>query len=135
MDAPGICLQQVVDQCLYPRLCIRWKVTLHVDFPDSISKSKVGVIHAALPSWTLFRDAVECLSHKIEALVDQGLRQEIARVFDGMKSQPGFPCIERFACGKSGEAGYSLRVPDDEFRSIVQSGCVEQSRPIESRRF
>src|SRR5207237_7625534 len=101
----------------------------HINFPDSVSKRKVREIHAALPSWTLFRDPIKCLADKIKALIDERFRQKIARVLDRMKSQPDFPRLERLTSRKSGEAAYRFRVPDDEFWHVVQSGCLQQTRP------
>ncbi len=52
-----------------------------------------------------------------------------------MKHKPVLPCFERLCRGQGGQSGDRFGMPDDENGCVLQSGGVEQRRPVEPGSF
>ena len=100
---------------------------------DRFSERLTGVVRTPLPARAQLGNAAEGLAGETEALVDEPFGKKVGGPFDRMEPQPVLPGIEGLGGGQGGESGDWLGVPDQEDGRVLQTGRVEQRRPIEPR--
>src|SRR5580693_8613991 len=135
VDALAECRDDVCDHGFRLGFGLRREVTLGIDLSDGVAEKAIDGRDAALPAWTLFCCAGECLAEEGEAFVSQGFGQHGGVGLDEVERQPVFPGFEIGGGDESGFAGEGCRLPDDEAGLIAEAGGAKVFCPIQAGGF
>src|SRR5439155_17824692 len=125
--------RQIVSHGLNFRLSLRRKVPLDIKLSHGLAERSTGEIGATLPPWTLFRNSKQRFTGKCKTFVHERFGQEAGGLLDLVVRQPIFPCVEWFLCDERRNSCRRLRMPQVKIRTLLESRCFQQRRPVQTR--